>query len=452
MFITAHKHFKTIIMVATRSLDDKGWVLVGGSALRLLRVVFLLSLWRMLLPESGEVSGMTRNAVLTYTLIAEVFAGQISVRTGLDGALWRGDIANRFLRPVGIYGQFIAEMFGSGLPNLILFSVPLFCLAPLLGVDPLPESAFAGVLFLCSLILGIAIGAAFDFIFASFMVLLEQHVYALTQIRDAVSVLLSGAIIPLALMPWGIGDVLTFLPFASLASAPLRIYTGTGDPVFPHGPSSCLGCCALARRALALECQSRTSGFAWGVNILKTLTTLFARWRVQAYLDFMWMTRDFRFFLINIVSDIILNLAGVTAVFLLAERFEGIGLWSRDQIVFMLGYAALVRGFLDVGFSYNVLHISRRIGRGQMDHTLVQPQPVWMGLLTEGFMPFSGSWSLLTGIGIWSWAIFQLDAMPTMYWWLMFVCNLDVFLRDCAIFFFCVGESGFLGAGCRGRN
>ena len=175
MFATTHKHLKTIVMVATRSLDDKGWVIVGGFGLRLLRVVFLLSLWRTLLPESGEVSGMTRNAVLTYTLIAEVFAGQISVRTGLDGALWRGDIANRFLRPVGIYGQFIAEMLGSGLPNLILFSLPLFCLASFLGVNPLPESAAAGVLFCGSLILGIAIGAAFDFIFASFMVVLEQQ-------------------------------------------------------------------------------------------------------------------------------------------------------------------------------------------------------------------------------------------------------------------------------------
>ena len=185
---------------------------------------------------------------------------------------------------------------------------------------------------------------------------------------------------------------------------------------------------------------------------MKTLRTLIARWRVQAYLDFMWMTRDFRFFLINIVSDIILNLAGVTAVFLLAERFEGIGLWSRDQIIFMLGYAALVRGLLDMGFSYNVLHISRRIGRGQMDHTLVQPQPVWMGLLTEGFMPFSGSWSLLTGIGIWSWAIFQIDAAFSLYWWLMFFCNLASSLRDCAIFFLRLGESGVLGAGCRGGN
>ena len=163
---------------------------------------------------------------------------------------------------------------------------------------------------------------------------------------------------------------------------------------------------------------------------MKTLIKLIARWRVQAYLDFMWMTRDFRFFFINIISDIILNLAGVTAVFLLAERFQGIGLWSRDQIIFMLGYAALVRGLLDMGFSYNVLHISRRIGRGQMDHTLVQPQPVWMGLLTEGFMPFSGSWSLLTGIGIATWAFFQLDTVFTLYWWLMFACNL---VSSCAI-------------------
>ncbi|MDE2697532.1 MAG: ABC-2 family transporter protein, partial [Gemmatimonadota bacterium] len=40
------------------------------------------------------------------------------------------------------------------------------------------------------------------------------------------------------------------------------------------------------------------------------------------------------------------------------------------------------------------------------------------------------SWSLFTGIGIWTWAIFQLDAVLTMYWWLMFFCNLA---SSCAI-------------------
>ena len=160
------------------------------------------------------------------------------------------------------------------------------------------------------------------------------------------------------------------------------------------------------------------------------LGTLAARWRVQAHLDFMWMTRDLRFFLINVVSDVILNLAGVTAVFLLAERFGGIGHWSRDQIIFMLGYAALVRGFLDVGFGYNVLYISRRIGRGQFDHLLVQPQPLWIGLLAEGFMPFSGCWSLIAGAGITAWAVAQLGAAFPAEWWLLFAANL---LASCTV-------------------
>ena len=77
-----------------------------------------------------------------------------------------------------------------------------------------------------------------------------------------------------------------------------------------------------------------------------------------------------------------------------------------------------------------MLHISRRIGRGQLDHSLVQPQPLWMGLLTEGFMPFSGSWSLLTGIGITAWAIGQIGAPFPVQWWLLFAGNL---LASCAV-------------------
>ena len=235
MILTARKHLKTAAMVAMRSLDDAGWAIAVNFGMRLLRVAFLLSLWRMLLPETGEVSGLTRGAVLTYTLVAEAFSGLLGSRSGLDTALWRGDIANRFLRPAGIYGQFIAEMFGGSLNGLLLFALPLYCIAPLLGVDPLPASAAAASLFVGSLILAVCIAAALDFIFAGLMVLLEQNVYALMQIRSAVSALMSGAVIPLALMPWGIGDVLGYLPFASLASGPLRIYTGTGDPALLLG-------------------------------------------------------------------------------------------------------------------------------------------------------------------------------------------------------------------------
>ena len=157
---------------------------------------------------------------------------------------------------------------------------------------------------------------------------------------------------------------------------------------------------------------------------------LLRRWRVQAYMDLMWMTRDFKLCAINIVSDVLLNLCGVAAVFLLAERFDGIGSWTQPQIIFMLGYAALLRGILDVGFSYNVLHISRRIGRGQFDHVLIQPQPMWMILLTEGFMPFSGGLSLITGLGITSWAVTQVTLPAIDGWWLWLLFNLG---GSCAI-------------------
>ena len=228
----ARKHLKTMTTAAVRSLDDRGWVLAGDFGLRLLRVVLLLSLWRTVLPETGATSGMTRAAVLTYTLIAEVFASQLSFGTGIELALRSGDIANRFLRPAGVYGQFAAEMVGAGLRDLLLFSLPLFCLAPLLGVNPLPASPGAALLFAGSLTLALLVAVALDFIFASIMVLLEHSVHTMMKIRSAVSVLLSGAVIPLALMPWGIGEVLDYLPFAALASAPLRIYTGTGDALF----------------------------------------------------------------------------------------------------------------------------------------------------------------------------------------------------------------------------
>jgi ABC-type uncharacterized transport system permease subunit len=36
--------------------------------------------------------------------------------------------------------------------------------------------------------------------------------------------------VPLALLPFHLGAVFEWLPFASAASAPMRIYTGTGDP------------------------------------------------------------------------------------------------------------------------------------------------------------------------------------------------------------------------------
>jgi ABC-2 type transport system permease protein len=225
-----HKYWKTAAMAASSYVGDSPLFLFDY-LLRLLRVIVLLSIWRTILSGKGAVSGMTLDAVLTYTLIAEVFAAQLAPRTTLDEVFWNGSIVGRLLQPLGIFGQFAADMFGRWLFELGVFSVPLLLFAPLLGVSTLPASLGAAGLFVLSLALAISVGLAIEFVFGGLLVILQLPHWAVSQVRNAVTTLLSGAIVPLALLPQGVGAVFAWLPFASMASAPLQIYTGTGNPI-----------------------------------------------------------------------------------------------------------------------------------------------------------------------------------------------------------------------------
>jgi ABC-2 type transport system permease protein len=126
-------------------------------------------------------------------------------------------------------------------------------------------------------------------------------------------------------------------------------------------------------------------------------------------MDLLWLLKDFRNFALYMVTDVIINIASITGIWLIAARFNGIGGMGIYQVLFMLGYSLTVSGVTNTLFSYNVYFISRIIGRGQMDHVLIMPQPVWMTLLTEGFIPVSGSGVLLSGIGIITYALSRLD-------------------------------------------
>lgn len=227
--IHGRKYLKTAAMSATSIVGDSPLFMLDY-LLRVLRVLVLLSLWRVVLGANGQAAGLTLGALLTYTLIAETFADPLNTRTNLDTALWEGSIAMRFLRPMSMYGQFIAETVGRWVFGFVVFSLPLLCVAPLLGVNPLPASSTNAVLFILSLGLGVSVGLAIEFIFAAIIVRMDSSVWAVDRMRAAISTLLSGALIPLSLLPWNLGDVFGWLPFAAMASAPLRIYTGTGDP------------------------------------------------------------------------------------------------------------------------------------------------------------------------------------------------------------------------------
>ncbi|MGH2368058.1 MAG: ABC-2 family transporter protein [Chloroflexota bacterium] len=227
--LALQKYWKTAAMAATSFTGDSLWFVLDY-LLRFLRVALLLAIWRTIL-AGKETAGMSLDAVLTYTLIATAFADPLASRTGLDTALWNGSIATRFLQPMGVVGHFVAEMMGGWLFGFAIFTAPLLLAAPLLGVSPLPASVGAGLLFVISLALGVTVGVALDFIFAALMVAFNWTVWDVERLRAAVGTVLSGSLLPLALLPWGLGEVFAWLPFAAMAWAPLSVYTGTGDPL-----------------------------------------------------------------------------------------------------------------------------------------------------------------------------------------------------------------------------
>jgi ABC-2 type transport system permease protein len=113
----------------------------------------------------------------------------------------------------------------------VTFSIPVLGLTPLLRVSVAPASGLRAAAFVLSVMLSITVGVAVDFLFGLLVVRFSENAYALRLARDGMTPLLSGAVIPLPLLPWGLGGVLAWLPLASMVAAPLRIYTGDGDVI-----------------------------------------------------------------------------------------------------------------------------------------------------------------------------------------------------------------------------
>lgn len=144
---------------------------------------------------------------------------------------------------------------------------------------------------------------------------------------------------------------------------------------------------------------------------------LFRLYVLYGKMDWNFLMRDKRMGFITFFCEWIYSFSSVTGIALLAVRFDGIGGLNADEILWLLGFFMMAGGatYMLLG-GCNVLHISRRVGRGQVDHMLIQPVPLWMQLLTEGFMPFSGSSGFLSGVALTVFASHRLQLPATPGW------------------------------------
>ncbi len=145
----------------------------------------------------------------------------------------------------------------------------------------------------------------------------------------------------------------------------------------------------------------------------KRIINLFA---ISAKMNLMWLLRDTKYALLAILADSISNISVVSSVYLIALRFGGIGNMSVDEVLFMMAYSTIITGIFILFGSNNNIHISRIIGRGQLEHLFIQPLPLKIQLMTCGFIPFTGGSNFIIGCILLIIAVNRLQLQVTFWW------------------------------------
>ena len=200
--------------------------LIGNYMLRAAGTMAMLLIWKTLAQGGGDLNGMTLPQLITYTMLTAILHPMLDVRTPISSWLHEGVLQSLYQRPMGVLSQLTAMTLGSWVMQLMCLSVPLALLMPLLGGFLLPQSPW----FFLSLVLAVIQGFCVDFLFGCLIVRAANMSWQIESLRMALTGLLTGAVIPFALLPWGMGKYLALSPLGTLAGASLSLFVGTGDP------------------------------------------------------------------------------------------------------------------------------------------------------------------------------------------------------------------------------
>ncbi len=183
------------------------------------------SVWEAVYAGRSEVDGISAHTLLVYLTVAAIggwFMPNLTAWTIQERVL-SGDIALDLVRPFGFLKQVVAQDIGTTwgyAPTLVVF-VPAALLVGSLD----PPTPLNGALYLVSFSLGFLVSS----LIGMHIGLLAFWIQQVNGIRAIVGVstgFLSGALVPLWLMPDSVRIVFRLLPFQALAFLPASIYSG----------------------------------------------------------------------------------------------------------------------------------------------------------------------------------------------------------------------------------
>ncbi len=190
-----------------------------------LRIYILRSLWIALYAQNASPPGLPLHAIITYSTIALLMSLVLEVdgTRQIQTRIREGTIATDLMKPISLPLFFFSDGFGETAFHALTI-VPALALALFFVRIDVPSPATLAA-FAIACVLGYVVNFLINFLMnAVAFWTLEIHAIQLS-IRWA-SDLLSGALIPLSLVPGVFGTIAQNTPFAAIYSTPLEIYIG----------------------------------------------------------------------------------------------------------------------------------------------------------------------------------------------------------------------------------
>ena len=216
-----------------------------GLVMGIVRVALALLLWTAVFDGRAEVGGMSLRMMASYYLIA-VFIFQFNqsglVASSLAAEIRAGLFSKYLARPVDPLAWFLAASAGRSAFQAVAaivaaLAAALACLALdasiLAPLDPLGLLAAIPVV-----LMGMLALALVNFM-TGILAFVFQDISSFQVGKDCVIEFLSGALIPVALLPARLRGILSATPFPALASLPADLMLGRGFGGYP-GALVCL--------------------------------------------------------------------------------------------------------------------------------------------------------------------------------------------------------------------
>jgi len=199
------------------------WV---GLVLNIISMAILVYFWRAIYNDASTISGLGLNQTLTYILLAFIFMPltAIDLIWEIGSNLREGTIIHHLLRPINFQGMNYAQSLGTLVTRLIL-QIPMVVVAVLLFGLRFPGDLATWLAFIVSAMLGFTVMFFFNW-FLACLTFYTTEIWGLGVLIEGMNFFLSGALVPLVMMPEWVRSIVLSIPFAQALAVPVGLLTG----------------------------------------------------------------------------------------------------------------------------------------------------------------------------------------------------------------------------------